>query len=34
MPDDLASRGFYEGLTARSLMAGWARREQPDWVEV
>ena len=34
MPDDLAPRGFYEGLTARSLMAGWARREQPDWVEV
>ena len=30
MPDDLAPRGFYEGLTARSLMAGWARREQPD----
>ena len=29
MPDDLAPRGFYEGLTARSLMAGWARREQP-----
>jgi gentisate 1,2-dioxygenase len=28
MPDDLAPRGFYEGLTARSLMAGWARREQ------
>jgi hypothetical protein len=22
MPDDLAPRGFYEGLTARSLMAG------------
>ncbi len=30
MPDDLAPRGFYEGLTARSLMAGWARREQPE----
>lgn len=30
MPDVLAPRGFYEGLTARSLMAGWARREQPD----
>ena len=30
MPDDLAPRGYYEGLTARSLMAGWARREQPD----
>ena len=30
MPDDMAPRGFYEGLTARSLMAGWARREQPD----
>jgi hypothetical protein len=29
MPDDLAPRGFYEGLTARSLMAGWARREHP-----
>ena len=29
MPDDLAPRGFYEGLAARSLMAGWARREQP-----
>jgi gentisate 1,2-dioxygenase len=28
MPDDLAPRGYYEGLTARSLMAGWARREQ------
>ena len=28
MPDDLAPRGFYEGLAARSLMAGWARREQ------
>ena len=27
MPDDLAPRGYYEGLTARSLMAGWARRE-------
>ena len=24
MPDDLAPRGFYEGLAARSLMAGWA----------
>src|SRR4051794_668057 len=30
MPDDLAPRGFYEGLAARSLMAGWARPEQPD----
>ena len=30
MPDDMAPRGFYEGLTVRSLMAGWARREQPD----
>jgi hypothetical protein len=29
MRDDLAPRGYYEGLTARSLMAGWARREQP-----
>jgi gentisate 1,2-dioxygenase len=29
MSDDLAPRGFYEGLAARSLMAGWARREQP-----
>ena len=29
MPDDLAPRGFYEGLTARSLMPGWARRERP-----
>jgi gentisate 1,2-dioxygenase len=29
MPDDLAPRGFYEKLTARSLMAGWSRREQP-----
>jgi hypothetical protein len=28
MPDDLAPRGYYEGLTARSLMADWARREQ------
>ena len=29
MPDHSAPRGFYEGLAARSLMAGWARREQP-----
>jgi gentisate 1,2-dioxygenase len=29
MPDDLAPSGFYDGLTARSLMVGWARREQP-----
>jgi gentisate 1,2-dioxygenase len=29
MPDDLAPRDYYDGLTARSLMAGWARREQP-----
>ena len=29
MPDDLAPRGFYDGLTSRHLMAGWARREQP-----
>jgi gentisate 1,2-dioxygenase len=28
MPDDVAPRGYYEGLTTRSLMAGWARREQ------
>jgi gentisate 1,2-dioxygenase len=28
MPDDLAPRGFFEGLSACSLMAGWARREQ------
>ena len=27
--DDMAPRGFYEGLSARSLMAGWARGEQP-----
>ena len=27
MPDDLAPWGYYEGLTASSLMAGWARRE-------
>jgi gentisate 1,2-dioxygenase len=30
MPDDMAPRGFYEGLTVRNLMAGWARREEPD----
>ena len=29
MPDDLAPRGYYEGLAARSLMAGWARGEHP-----
>jgi hypothetical protein len=29
MPDDPAPQGYYDGLTARSLMAGWARREQP-----
>jgi gentisate 1,2-dioxygenase len=29
MPDDLAPRGFYEGLTVRSLMAGWSPREHP-----
>jgi hypothetical protein len=29
MPDNLAARGCYDGLTARSLMVGWARREQP-----
>ncbi len=29
MPDDLASRGFYEGLTSRHLLPGWARGEQP-----
>lgn len=29
MPDDLAPRGFYEGLTSRCLMAGWARHESP-----
>src|SRR5580704_13969418 len=29
MPDDLAPRDFYEGLTARSLIAGWARGEEP-----
>jgi hypothetical protein len=27
MPDDLAPRGFYEGLTARYLLPGWKRRE-------
>ena len=29
MPDDLAPRGFYEGLTARYLLPGWTRREHP-----
>jgi gentisate 1,2-dioxygenase len=29
MPDDLAPRGFYEGLTSRHLLPGWARGEQP-----
>jgi gentisate 1,2-dioxygenase len=29
MPDNLAPRGYYEGLTARSLMAGWVRHEAP-----
>ena len=30
MPDDLAPRGFYEGLTSRHLLPGWARGEQPS----
>ena len=30
MPDDLAPRGFYDGLTARHLLAGWMRGEQPS----
>jgi gentisate 1,2-dioxygenase len=29
MPDTLAPRGYYEGLTSRYLLPGWARREQP-----
>ena len=29
MPDDLAPRGFYEGLTSRCLLPGWSRREHP-----
>ena len=29
MPDDLAPRGFYDGLTARHLLPGWMRGEQP-----
>ena len=32
MPDDLTPRGYYEGLTSRSLMAGWARHEAPPGV--
>src|SRR5512133_1942627 len=30
MPDDLAPRGFYDGLTARHLLPGWMRGEQPS----
>jgi hypothetical protein len=29
MPDDLAPRGYYDGLIARSLITAWARRDQP-----
>jgi gentisate 1,2-dioxygenase len=28
MPDDLAPRGFYDGLTVRHLLPGWMRGEQ------
>ena len=30
MPDDLAPRGFYEALTSRYLLPGWARGEHPS----
>jgi gentisate 1,2-dioxygenase len=30
MPDDLTPRGFYDGLTARHLLPGWMRGEQPS----
>ena len=30
MPDDLAPRGFYDGLTVRQLLPGWMRGEQPS----